>query len=65
MFDTFSTRVRRHFRFEAKRSETEAKSFSLRSEKKSFFSLCSHVSETLESEAKMKAKRTLISEKKK
>jgi hypothetical protein len=31
--------VRRHFRFEAKRSETEAKFFSLRCEKKGFFRL--------------------------
>jgi hypothetical protein len=35
----YRTRVRRHFRFEAKWSETEAKFFSLRCEKKGFFCL--------------------------
>jgi hypothetical protein len=36
------------FRFEAKRSENEAKNFSLRSEKNAVFSLVSHRSEKLE-----------------
>jgi hypothetical protein len=50
-----ANRVRRHFRFEVKRNETEAKSFSLRWEKSAFFAcIASMRNLKIWSETKMK-----------